>query len=101
MAKFSTSLRTSYRVDTACEKSLHRWTNFVYVATKKSTKCPACMRIRLRIWVMRDAMAVNIAHERQTGVVGEVVGKFFDNKVGHVVLTFWVNTILDLSRRFI
>ena len=39
-----------------------------------------------------------LPNQRQTGVGGEIVGEFFDNKVGHVVLTFWVNTILHLSR---
>ena len=45
-----------------------------------------------------DAKALGILpNQRQTGVGGEVVGEFFDNKVGHVVLTFWANTILHLS----
>jgi len=49
-----------------------------------------------------DAKALGILpNQRQTGVGGEIVGEFFDNKVGHVVLTFWVNTILYLSHLFI
>ena len=32
---------------------------------------------------------------------GEVVGEFFCNKVGNVVLPFWANTVLNLSGLFI
>ncbi len=35
-----------------------------------------------------DAKALGILpNQRQTGVGGEIVGEFFDNKVGHVVST--------------
>ena len=37
-----------------------------------------------------DAKALGILpNQRQTGVGGEIVGEFFDNKIGHLVLTFW------------
>ena len=46
-----------------------------------------------------DAKALGIVpNQRQTGVGGERIGAFFDDKVGHVVLTRWVNDILHLSR---
>jgi hypothetical protein len=46
-----------------------------------------------------DVKALDILpNQRQTGVGGGVVGDFFDNKVGHLVLTFWANTISHLSR---
>ncbi len=32
-----------------------------------------------------------LPHQRPSGIGGEVVGQFFDNKVGHVKLTFSVN----------
>ncbi len=50
----------SFKAVTACVKLSTRWMSFVFVATKKSTKCPACMKIRLRTWATLDVMAVNI-----------------------------------------
>ena len=48
-----------------------------------------------------DAKALAILpNQHQTGVGGAVVGEFFYNKVGHVVLTFWANTILNPSHGF-
>jgi len=45
-----------------------------------------------------DAKALGVLpSQRQIGVGREVVGEIFDNKVDHVVLTFWVNTCMHLS----
>ncbi len=41
---------------------------------------------------------LQLSSGHRPGVGGEIVGEFFDNKVAHVVLTFWVNTIFHLSR---
>ena len=38
-----------------------------------------------------------LPRQRQSGVGGEVVGQFFDTKVGHVSLTFRVKLICRLS----
>lgn len=38
------------------------------------------------------------ADKSQSGVGAEVIGQFFDNKVGHVVFTCWVITACRLSR---
>ncbi len=47
---------------------------------------------------LADAQTLGILpNRRQAGVGGEVVGEFLDDKVGHVVLTFWANTISRLS----
>ena len=46
-----------------------------------------------------DVKALGILpNQRQTCVGGGVVGEFFDNKVGHMVLAFWAKTISHLSR---
>ena len=51
---------------------------------------------------LADAQALGILpNQRQAGVRGEVVGAFLDDKVGHVVLTFWVSTISHISLCFI
>ena len=46
-----------------------------------------------------DAKALGtLPNLRQTGVGGEVIGEFFYNKFGHLLITFWANTFLHLSR---
>ena len=45
-----------------------------------------------------DVKALGILpNQRQIGVKGEIVGDFFDNKVGHVILTFKVSPTCGIS----
>ena len=45
-----------------------------------------------------DANALGtLPNLRETGVGGEDIGEFFYNKFGHLLITFWANTILRLS----
>jgi hypothetical protein len=39
-----------------------------------------------------------LPNKGQSGIGGETVGQFFNNKVSHVKLTFWVSRTCEISR---
>ena len=96
----------SSRPDTVASRDLQARTGAILDLAKRepgtvtgSTSANWLPSLPYGLWVGVDAKALTILpNQRQTGVGGEIVGEFFDNKVGHVVLTFCVNTILHLSR---